>query len=409
MFAPFRTDNEASAGCGLNPFVAVLRWVTSLCSVPGLLLKRSIMNNLCNPARPYGLPVLMTIVFFLTTMHRLHGDEKATPIVWDKERSGWQVGARLINSSQTLQPGDPVVIQFLLKNVSPDVRTVVLKQYENSFPTLGAHNRINLNISGGSDRTYQHTILPGNVLQERQYRITVSTEGLIPGKYQVDTQPAFWQTVDGQPNRGRGIGRRVPVDFSLGDPDSIRFTEPPVAVTAEDKIQWGERVAGLVVGMRFPEGRTNYRAGSVIQGEMFVCNVSDRTMEFEYEIPSLTDWNMSVQTADGNHVRLDWVWFSGLRPRNTSTMTLNPGEQRQLTVVQPGNVLSSTPSAGEERPIGPVLQILKEKNDFEYGNPKRLITSGGEYLLTAYLSIRQTNVPDLNIIAGSSPVPFTVD
>ena len=63
---------------------------------------------------------------------------KADNIIWDKPRRGWQVGAKLLSTTDTLQPGNPVVVQLLLKNATDESRTVVLEDFSDARPTMGA-------------------------------------------------------------------------------------------------------------------------------------------------------------------------------------------------------------------------------------------------------------------------------
>lgn len=317
--------------------------------------------------------------------------------LWDAKRNGWQVGAKLLSASNQLEPGDPAVFQFVLKNVTDKEQTVVIQQYDDTVPTLGAGNRIALNLLGSSQRRHQHVIAPGEILERRQYRITVSTEGLLPGQYHADCQPAFWMTVEGQPNRGTGIGRRVDIPFTLGNPDDTKLSGPSRTDSEEEHIHWGDPVGGLIVGMRLPNGKTEWPNDTLIEAEMFVRNVSRHTIDFEYEVPAATDWNMHVQTADGGYVRLDAVWYTGAVSRVTRRMSLKPFEQAQMFLPDDNG-----------RVHGPRLQLLSEKTEFKPGSPKRLISAGGEYKWVAHVSIRQFAVKDLSMVIGGSTVPFKV-
>lgn len=313
-------------------------------------------------------------------------------VVWDKPQDGWQVGAKLLSTTDKLQPGEPVVMQLLLKNVTDESRTVVLQDYHDTHPTLGADGRISMNISGDSTGRRQHVIAPGAILERSEYRVVLSTQGMLPGEYRIDPQPAFWEPDVEDSNRATGIGRNTPVRFTLGDPASVKYTQPPVEKDPAERIYWGERVSGLVVGMRLPSGRAQWPGDARIEGEVFVRNVSDRTIRLEYEVPPAGEWNTHVTTSDGEDVRLDWVWYSGMRPRVTRELTLKPGEQARVE----GNG-------------GPALQVLKEKTPFKRGDPPRLITDGGQYTWAAYLVVAEKSIPDLTMVIGSGAVPFEID
>lgn len=317
--------------------------------------------------------------------------------LWDSPRGNWQVGGRLLSASNQLEPGDPAVFQFVLKNTSDEEQTVVIKQFDDTYPTLGAGNRIALNILGSSSRKHQHRIGAGDTLELRQYRVTVSTEGLLPGKYTADASPAFWVTVKDQPNRGTGIGRRFDIPFVVGDPTQTKWSTPPSADTEAESLYWGSPVNGLVIGMRMPKGRREWNHDDTIEAEMVVRNVSGRVIEFEYEVPDAVDWNMYIQTPDDQHVRLDSVWYSGARARITRNLKLRPFEQAEMFGTQDGQTVH-----------GPRLRILAEKTEFKPGDPRRLITAGGDFKWTAHVTIQQFAVKDLSMVAGCSAVPFTV-
>ena len=139
------------------------------------------------------------------------------------------MGAKLLSATGRLQTGDPVVVQFLLRNVSDAEQRVVLQQYDHMFPALGEDNRISLSVSGSSAQRYLHVLAPGEVLEERQYRVAVSTEGFLPGEYHATAQPAFWQAKEDNPNAATGIGRKVPIRFTIGDSASISFSDNSTA------------------------------------------------------------------------------------------------------------------------------------------------------------------------------------
>jgi hypothetical protein len=370
----------------------------------------------------FALSLCLTIGVFASAACRVAQAEEPNDnvsgetdsIIWDKGRRGWQVGAKLLSATGKLQSGDPVVVQFVLRNVSNQERTVGLQQYEYTFPTLGEDNRINLNITGSSKPGHRYILAPGETLEKRQYRVTVSTEGLLPGLYEVTAQPAFWQSNQGEPQLGTGIGREVPVRFTLGDPDSVSFTQPPYDDDPKTRIHWGKPVGGLVVGMRLPQGRTSWSVDSRIENEMFIRNVSSHPIEFEYEIPGTTDWNMHVVDKDGEHVRLDWVWYTGFTPRVTRSLKLAPTEQSPLTSIAAEVQTEGLAPVGlrpksETRKItGPTLLVLAEKTEFRPGDPKRLITTQGTFKWSASITVRQASVPDVTMVIGSTPVQFKI-
>lgn len=342
-----------------------------------------------------------------------HVGTHAASVVWDQERQGWQVGAKLLNVTKVLEPGDPAVVQFLLRNVSDRERTVELRDFARTTPVLGAGNRINLNISSQGSR-HQHTLAAGEILDEPQYRVTVSTQGLPPGVYELTAQPAFWQTKEGQSNSAVGIGRKIPLRITVGDPRGFAVASPPTDDDPKTRIYWGEPVMGLVVGMRLPQGQESWPSESRIEAELFVRNVSDRPIEFEYEIPGATDWNMNVERTDGARVRLDWVSYSGIRLRVTRSLKLAPEQQEPLTGITAEvrtaglALIGRKPKSEKKRIPGPTLQVLREKSEFQPGDPRRLIATAGSFTWQAWITIRQARSGELPMVVGGNSVPFEI-
>ena len=322
---------------------------------------------------------------------------KTDRFTWGAVRSGWQVGVRLLSSDGRLNAGDPAVFQFALKNPTEKERTVVIKQFEGLYPALGANNRISLNISGSSQRKHQHTVAAGKVLEARQYRVVLNTEGLPDGNYHVSRATPFWVPDKEHPNRSSGLSLRVPISFTIGEPEKKKLSKLPSADSKEEQIYWGDPVAGLVVGMRLPDGKSKREFDEVLSGELFVRNLSTKPIHFEYEIPGSSDWNTHVETADGDYVRLNAVWDSGFRPRITKEVTLRPFEQKRIFGLDEKDA---------ELSRGPQIHVVQTDKELKQHVPRHLITDGGEFRWFAHISIRQFAVKDLTMIVGSSGVPF---
>ena len=330
-------------------------------------------------------------------------------ILWSKKkRNGLVAGAKLLSATGKLKLGDPVVVQFVLKNGS-DKEQIVVLQASDSHPVLGSNNRLELNVLGKSQDTFQHTLKPGEILEKREYRVTVDTTGMSQGKYTITSGAAFWQTKQDKPNSATGIpfGRRIP--FTLGDPNSVKRNQPPVDENPETKIYWGKPSGNLILGMRLPKGRQTWPDGPTdIEGQLFLFNAGEDEIELTYELPkNPADWNMHVTSRDNDKaVRLDSTWFSGFRSQRGRTVRIPPGKQISVTGVRAE--VTTGGKIAEEMIKGPTLRILKEKTEFEYGDPKRLINQQGRFSFHAAITIRLAGLLDSVIIASSAPVPFEV-
>lgn len=331
-------------------------------------------------------------------------------IIWGRERDGLQAGAYLISSTGWLQPSDPIVVQFVLRNVSDEQKTVIVQSLSDTHPVLGEDNRIELNILGSSQQKTQHVLKPDEVLNRRSYRVVVSTEGLPPGKYNVTSNVAFWLSGESDPNSGSGLSHGLPIAIPIGDESSWQQPVAAEVLKPTDGIHWGKPVGGLVVGMKLKDGEKSYSNDATLSGDLFAKNVSAAPIDFEYEIPGAADWNMSVTTAAGESVMLDSVWYSGLRARITRRLKLAANESARLTGIPSEVTVSGLPAESlENHPIeSPGIRILAEKTEFQPGDLPRLITSHGKYHWSANLTIRQPSVTDLTMVIGSSEVPFEV-
>jgi beta-lactamase regulating signal transducer with metallopeptidase domain len=318
-------------------------------------------------------------------------------VVWDKPRRGWQAGAKLLSTSDKFKVGDSIVVQYLLKNVTKEKRTVVLQQIEGTHPTLGGDNRISTNVTGSSQNRHQHTLGPGAVMEKRQYRIAINTQGMLPGVYTLDSRSPFWEVKKERPNGATGIGRYLPIRFELSDPvrkTPIVYSKPPLARKAAEKIHWGKRVGGLIVGMRLPKGRTRWTNESQIEAELFIRNVNRQSISLTYQVPPTDEWNMQVQTKDGKGVQLGRVWNTGFRRAVTRSLTIKPGQQVSLI--------------DKRQARGPTIQVAKAAKPMKHGEPARLTTKQGSYIWNAYITVTQKTTPDLTMVIGSGPVPFEI-
>jgi len=303
----------------------------------------------------------------------------------------------LLSTSDKFKVGDSIVVQYLLKNVTKERRTFVLRQIQGTHPTMGGDSRISMNIMGSSENRHQHTLAPGAVMEKRQYRVALNTQGMLPGVYTIDSRSAFWQVKEEEPNTATGIGRYLPIRFELSDParkTPIVYSKPPPAKNPADKIFWGKRVGGLIVGMRLPKGRTRWTSDSRIEAELFIRNVHREPISLTYQVPQTDEWNMHVQTKDGKGVMLGRVWHTGIRRAVTRSLTLKPGEQVPLT--------------DKRRDPGPTIQVAKAAKPMKHGEPARLTTKQGSYAWRAYITVTQGKTPDLTMVIGSGPVPFEI-
>lgn len=342
-----------------------------------------------------------------------NADDTDDNILWSKKnRNGLVAGAKLLSATGKLKLGDPVVVQFVLKNDSDKDQTFVLRASD-SHPTLGENNRLELNVIGNAQNTFQHTLKPGEILVKREYRVSVDTNGMPPGKYHITSSSAFWQAKKDNPGSASGIpfGRKIP--FTVGNFNWVQPKQalklPPADENPETKIYWGKPSGNLILGMRLSKGRQTWPDDQTdIQGQLFLFNAGDDDVELTCQLPAnVADWNMHVTSREhNNHVKLDSTWFTGIEPLRTRSVRIPSGEQAAITGVR-ADVTTGKATAAEVIK-GPTLRILKEKTKFEYGDPKRLINQQGRFNFHASLTINRAGLRDLTMVASSAPVPFEV-
>ncbi len=301
------------------------------------------------------------------------------------ERHGWRVGALLVNDLDTDEPltaGETAAVQFFLQNVSDEPQTIRVQGVRETFPTMGAGGKINLNLIHGGENI-EITAQPGEAVSPDGFAILIDTKGLPDGEYSVYTISAF--SIPNENGNGGGSPWRVgSVPMTIGEGGEFS-TE---AVTDDDDITWGGRVAGLQVGMRMHNRVKEQPLGSLMRGAMFVRNVSDHPITFEWDEPAPLDQNQVVYDADGEYVRLNSVFYTGIRARNPQSFTLAPGDQ-----VQVGS--ASLQSAAEPTQPGA-------------DEASQLVATTGEFTWTVHLQLSIPAIPQFTFVAGSGPVPIEI-
>jgi hypothetical protein len=301
------------------------------------------------------------------------------------ERFGWRVGTLLVNdlvSDEPVKPGETIAVQFFLQNVSDEPQTVRVQKIDDTYPVLGEGGRISLNTLHGSG-SVEFTAQPGEAVSPDGFAILLESTGLPDGEYTIGTTAAF--SIPNESGNGGSSPWRVGrVSMTIGEGGGFE-TDP---TTDEDGVVWGGVVAGLHVGMRLAEGRRQWPVGSLLEGELYVKNVSDEPITFTWDKPAPLDQNQVVRTAEGEYVRLHSVFFTGIRARNPQTFTVKAGEQVRLGTAQ--------------------LKSQAKPSDPSYDDPAQLVATTGEFTWTVHVELPRESIPEMTIIAGSGPVPFEI-
>ncbi len=336
-------------------------------------------------------------------------DRLGDGIQWSRfgDENGLRPGARLILPKDGLKPGQPLVVEYRLANVSTDTKT--LKCYLNKgmqFTSLGHGNR----ISGFLDRQREPvtlTIEPGDVFIDTEHLVSIDTTGLEPGKYQAALGSAFHDTTHEIPHRGS-------IPFTIVGESTVKVTELP-----KSEIHWGKPIAGLQVGARFAGDPKAYAIGATIQADLFVANVTDQPIECSLALPHPGDgWLFNVEDKTGSTIMFERQppvdFFS---PQQYVHLKLAPGAVAPITGV---SVLSSYSRASSDDAFSTTLpkarfQVVGTKEDAEAprqdGSEKiqgRLVTQGGTYSAIFDVTILRSEIPALRLELDTGNVPFTV-
>lgn len=332
-------------------------------------------------------------------------DRLGDGIQWSRfgDENGLLSGARLILPKDGLKPGEPLVVEYRLANVSKEAKT--LKCYLNKgmqFTSLSHGNR----ISGfGLDREREPvtlTIEPGEVFIDTEHLVSIDTTGLEPGPYHAALGSAFFYPDSVKPNTTHELPHRGSIPFTIVGESAAKVIELP-----NSDIHWGKPIAGLQVGARFAGDPTAYAIDATIEADLFVANVTDQPIECSVVLPHPGDgWLFNVEDSNGSTIMLQRpVRFSSPFPQEYVQLKLAPGEITVLTKDQDRK--DGTPS----RPR-PKFELAGKETDeqgwSDYTVKGRLVTKGGTYSAIFDIVIIRPEIPALRLELDSGNVPFTV-
>ncbi|NNJ27164.1 hypothetical protein [Alienimonas chondri] len=331
------------------------------------------------------------------------GEPPADGVVWDEPRDGWRTGAEVISGGESLRPGDPLAIQFLLKNETDESRDVTVDNFEVLTPTLAAGNRLQINVFPQDGRRRRHTLDAGETFRDRRYRLVLDTAGLPSGSYLVKVDTVFWTPHPDREDGHRGLAFRQSIPVTIGEPTDDASDEPNAAAAdenADPTIHWGEPVAGLALGSRLMSDAAG-RYGDELKLELIAENRSAEPITFTYDLPRPMDFNQHVERPDGQYVSLNVVWMSGLRIPNLKTRTLAPGERQTITETAPAD----SPNGGFF--YGPTIELVPADTKPRTGTPQ-LASDGGEYRWFATIRVTRPEIPDFDLSLTAGGAPLTV-
>ncbi len=138
------------------------------------------------------------------------------------DHDGLLSGARLILPEGGVQPGQSVVVEYRLKNVSKETKKFTCYVRSNwQYITLESNNRIRDMGIDSSDQSIEITIEPGKEYVAKSHTATIDTRGLSSGDYQVALGSAFWLPDKENPRAKVEIPHRGSLALTiLGEPNT---------------------------------------------------------------------------------------------------------------------------------------------------------------------------------------------
>ena len=340
-------------------------------------------------------------------------DRLGDGIQWSRfgDENGLLSGARLILPKDGLKPGQPLVVEYRLANVSKETKT--LKCYLNKgmqFTSLSHGNWISCWGPDWQREPVTLTIEPGDTFIDAEHLVSIDTTGLEPGNYHVAPGSAFGYPDELEPNTTHEIPHRGSIRFTIVGESTLKISELP-----KSDIHWGSPIAGLQVGARFVGDPNAIAVGESVEADLFVANVTSQPIECSVAVPHISHgWLFSVMDSNGTAIKLDGPFpliHSPYLERRVIPFTLAPGQVSPITAE--GAPLRSRPSFATSRTTQRYLPWpsgtdLAGSTTWPKHNIYSLMTQGGAYSATFHVTLMRPELPNLRLELDSGNVPFSV-
>lgn len=333
------------------------------------------------------------------------------------DRNGLLSGARLILPENGIKPGQPLVVEYRLANVSNETKTLECCFNKGmKLASLGRANRI-----GGFGLDWHRepvtlTIDPGEVFVDTEHLVSIDTKGLAPGKYHAALGSAFrFPDVD-KATTTHSIPHRGSIPFTIVGESPAKLKE-----LQKSNIHWGMPIAGLQLGATFADDPAVFTIGATVVADLFVANVTDQPIECSVVLPHSQDgWLFNVEDHNGDTVMLERpMMFRGLSLEQYLMLNLAPGEIAPITGKGTFRV-SSTPTL-EVEPYQTTMSTVRfaitgadkeEKQTWPRDASNRargtLVSEGGQYTAIVEVTLLRPEIPALRLNLDTGNVPFSV-
>lgn len=335
------------------------------------------------------------------------------------DKDGWLSGARLVLPEDGLKPGDPLVIEYRLANVSTKTQTIPLKPHRGAdMHDLHSGNQLRFSLNGVNSAPQPLTVKPGEVYVDAENRVSLDTTVLPPGDYTVVLDSAFYYPDEEKADVTHNIPHRGSLKFRLRGESTEKRTLLPAS-----KIHWGEPVAGLQMGAKWVADQNAYAIGATIVADLYIANVSDREVTCSVHLPHLGDgwlYNVYDETDSSTVLKRHAFYLSVKAIPRFIPLKLAPGAITRIT--GKGVKISMSPVGLEEEPtettmtqpqfkiVADAKQTDKELPDYtNYTNLRgRLESRGGEYKAVFQVTMSRPDMPIYRLALNTGAVPFAV-
>ncbi|MGY8770046.1 MAG: SecDF P1 head subdomain-containing protein [Pirellulales bacterium] len=330
-------------------------------------------------------------------------------VFWSKTiTNGFRSGAKFLNTNGILKSGEPLVIQYLLKNATDATRSISVVPGEMSYPVLGSQNRINLSLSPSNQKMKQWTLEAGQQMALEQHRITLDTTGFSPGDYFVSARSYFWEPHEDDPSSKSEVKTLHALPLTILSKQGLPAL-PPASVLSESvdaeaaKIHWGNSVAGLQLGALMLDDSQNLADGANPQIQLFARNIGREALKLDVMMPQPADgWTVSIVNSNGNHINPYGIRWSQISPQRSFPFGLQAGQVKALTGV------AQRLDGGDPSQVKNATFQISNKPENGVWPGHLLEPKTGEYQLTSIVRFKRSGMPGLDLNTHSGMVPFRV-
>jgi beta-lactamase regulating signal transducer with metallopeptidase domain len=319
------------------------------------------------------------------------------------EQDGLLSGARLILPNGGVRPGQPVTVEYRLKNVSNEPKKLNCYVRQNwDYITLESNNFLRDMGINSSDETIEINIEPGKEYVLTSHTATIDTTGLLPGEYHVALGTAFYYPDAKTPGTKHEIPHRGSMTFKvLGEADAS------VAHSLDEGIHWGEAISGLRLGAKFYNATNSFAVGDVVETDLWIANVSEKTIECSIRLPHPSDgWWLNVENDQGEAIILERQPLISIPfPQEFYKLKLAPGEVKPLTG---DRIEGQTEEFAGRRAKFKIVTKIVDRGVTDYTIKEHLVTEGGNYSARYHVILERPDVPGLRIELDTNNVPFAV-